>query len=132
MLGEWNVDLFQFLLVRLRVISAVSFISMGNRFQFLLVRLRDDFVSTAGSYVIVFQFLLVRLRELVVFCSRSNIRYISIPSGAIKRQKDAATESATVIFQFLLVRLRVSFKNIYLYGWNEFQFLLVRLREQGT
>jgi len=101
-----TVEVFQFLLVRLRVSSL--FLTWFHRqvFQFLLVRLRGSPFSPFNKASCSFQFLLVRLRE-----ERTDKMFAEKPE-----------------FQFLLVRLRVGISKLLLLAYVEFQFLLVRLR----
>ncbi len=58
-----------------------------NLFQFLLVRLRVSVPCRALGIFIQFQFLLVRLRDSILsYLFREKV--ISIPSGAIKRRNN--------------------------------------------
>ena len=57
------VDIFQFLLVRLKVLLRLKECSGNFLFQFLLVRLKDSDGRPDDSDKSGFQFLLVRLKE---------------------------------------------------------------------
>ncbi len=97
--------IFQFLLVRLKVVMLLVSTYLRTVFQFLLVRLKVDSCLSFDGFIV-----------------------ISIPSGAIKRLRGNWIRTLQIEFQFLLVRLKAIchslFKRIIL-----FQFLLVRLKE---
>ncbi len=83
---------FQFLLVRLREACSSASIRFSNSFQFLLVRLRDKLDLENERALPAFQFLLVRLREYLVQLQIYHLLFISIPSGAIKRNRISELE----------------------------------------
>ncbi len=89
--------------------------------------------TTVGAIIAkaIFQFLLVRLRVFYICFHTFIVFYISIPSGAIKRDDTEYWDAVKNSFQFLLVRLRVGIgANHNALRLYEFQFLLVRLRDR--
>jgi len=98
------LQLFQFLLVRLKVSWSDIKVFAHIVFQFLLVRLKElrDYLETG---ILRFQFLLVRLKGNV-FSYRDEYLLISIPSGTIKRYLADNAKLERIEFQFLLVRLK--------------------------
>ena len=110
-----KLTLFQFLMVRLKVIEFTLFSSLKMKFQFLMVRLKVSHSTSA-------------LQE----------NFISIPYGAIKSTKKEIDTISARAFQFLMVRLKVppikvftGMNNISIpYGaikrfiWHEFYFWL--------
>jgi len=80
-------NLFQFLMVRLKVFIWMNLEHIIIRFQFLMVRLKDK-VSVKTCYSATrFQFLMVRLKVSYIF-SHFKDYFISIPYGAIKSIKN--------------------------------------------
>jgi len=63
LLAKVVINTFQFLMVRLKVISSFINFSISILFQFLMVRLKDTLISSYLSQKKPFQFLMVRLKE---------------------------------------------------------------------
>ena len=76
------------------------------KFQFLMVRLKVEGSRKLARQKNEFQFLMVRLKVKRVSFKRIRILRISIPYGAIKRDKDKISMSLLCTFQFLMVRLK--------------------------
>ncbi len=113
-----------------------------------MVRLKENRTFMMINKYSKFQFLMVRLKDLRNKDLES-VEEISIPYGAIKRERKERVDRFTDIFQFLMVRLKVnnmsqlSEKNAISipYGaiksgefktefesYTKFQFLMVRLK----
>ena len=73
---------------------------------------------------------MVRLKD-PRYCTHFSTAYISIPYGAIKRNRMSNRDEASGEFQFLMVRLKEP--PYYQNGISilKFQFLMVRLKVQG-
>ncbi len=119
--------LFQFLLVRLRVINRLNELLEDEPISIPSGAIKRSELIKWIEKGRIFQFLLVRLRaaSVIKYCT---FRGISIPSGAIKRALEWFKKYLPKVFQFLLVRLRERFLSTQHTEIQEFQFLLVRLR----
>ena len=77
--------LFQFLMVRLKVVYAINTNKFRIMFQFLMVRLKAKGASTFVIYQ-KFQFLMVRLKDSLDINKPWYTLLVSIPYGTIKRK----------------------------------------------
>ena len=113
-----GISAFQFLLVRLKVITSASgqpltssiSIPSGTikrvvfpggattvpRFQFLLVRLKVLLLLEESEPITQFQFLLVRLKDICCI-KDSTVLQISIPSGTIKSRSAHEVNAQSII-----------------------------------
>ncbi len=133
-------SIFQFLLVRLRVLPRNSLIFStriisipSGAIKRLIAHIYKGYwaVSVSGSYRILFkfQFLLVRLRALLLIFIK-DIAVISIPSGAIKRRPCWSSQTAYHGISIPSGAIkRINEQGEYQRVFTQFQFLLVRLRE---
>jgi len=76
-------------------------------FQFLMVRLKGTTRQLTWKIKRTFQFLMVRLKEINNIKNFNEFEKISIPYGAIKRKiQHFFTRTKSKKFQFLMVRLK--------------------------
>jgi len=106
--GTTKVTSFQFLLVRLKVLTD-KYNALFDAISIPSGAIKSPASASSTVAEVLFQFLLVRLKVLGVQ-RHDQSNFISIPSGAIKSGSYSYPVSTVASkFQFLLVRLKVGY-----------------------